>query len=91
MGAYKQKAEFFENYDDEAPSFYNAKTLDECFAELIKTRGWYKGVADADRKKAYYDKTLFLKGDLPDERKRQYLEGAGYSVCQKELWIKKTK
>ena len=46
-----------------------AKTLDECFKELILKRGWSKN-SPYDRRTASRHKKLFLEGALPDEFKR---------------------
>ena len=62
-----------------------AKTLDECFKELILKRGWSKN-SPYDRRTASRHKKLFLEGALPDEFKRIYLQSAGYSIVQPELW-----
>ena len=48
-----------------------AKTLDECFKELILKRGWSKN-SPYDRRTASRHKKLFLEGALPDEFKRIY-------------------
>ena len=55
-----------------------AKTLDECFKELILKRGWSKN-SPYDRRTASRHKKQFLEGTLPDEFKRVYLQSAGYS------------
>lgn len=62
-----------------------SKSLDECFEELISTRGWYKG-SPFDRKSASVHKKLFKEGRLSDELKRIYLHNAGYIKSQPELW-----
>ena len=62
-----------------------AKTLDECFKELILKRGWSKN-SPYDRRTASRHKKLFLEGALPDEFKRIYLKSAGYTIVQPELW-----
>ena len=49
-----------------------AKTLDECFKELILKRGWSKN-SPYDRRTASRHKKQFLEGTLPDEFKRVYL------------------
>ena len=49
-----------------------AKTLDECFKELILKRGWAKN-SPYDRRTASRHKKQFLEGSLPDEFKRVYL------------------
>ena len=43
-----------------------AKTLDECFKELILKRGWSKN-SPYDRRTASRHKKQFLEGTLPDE------------------------
>ena len=53
-----------------------AKTLDECFKELILKRGWSKN-SPYDRRTASRHKKQFLEGTLPDEFKRVYLQSAG--------------
>lgn len=65
--------------------YITSKSLDECFEELISTKGWYKG-SSFDRKKASVHKKLFIEGKLPDEIKRIYLHCAGYVQSQPELW-----
>ena len=45
-----------------------AKTLDECFKELILKRGWSKN-SPYDRRTASRHKKQFLEGTLPDEFK----------------------
>ncbi len=62
-----------------------AKTLDECFTELIAHRGWWKD-SPYDRKSASVHKKLFIQGKLSDEIKRIYLQNAGYTRCQQEMW-----
>ena len=62
-----------------------AKTLDECFKELILKRGWSKN-SQYDRRTASRHKKQFLEGTLPDEFKRVYLQSAGYTIVQPELW-----
>lgn len=62
-----------------------AKTLDECFKELILKRGWSKN-SPYDRRTASRHKKQFLEGTLPDEFKRVYLQSAGYTIVQPELW-----
>ena len=64
------------------------KTLEECFADLITGRAWYKRTG-VDRKTAYRDKLYFQNGELPENKMRYYLTHAGYIMCQPELWIKK--
>ena len=59
-----------------------AKTLDECFKELILKRGWSKN-SPYDRRTASRHKKLFLEGALPDEFKRIYLQSAGYTIVQR--------
>ena len=66
-----------------------AKTLDECFKELILKRGWSKN-SPYDRRTASRHKKQFLEGTLPDEFKRVYLQSAGYTIVQLGLWIVKT-
>lgn len=61
------------------------KTLDECFTELIIHRGWWKN-SPYDRKSASVHKKLFREGRLPDEVKRVYLQNAGYTLYQQEMW-----
>ena len=58
-----------------------AKTLDECFKELILKRGWSKN-SPYDRRTASRHKKQFLEGTLPDEFKRVYLQSAGYTIVQ---------
>lgn len=60
-----------------------AKTLDECFKELILKRGWAKN-SPYDRRTASRHKKQFLEGSLPDEFKRVYLQSAGYTIVQPE-------
>lgn len=64
-----------------------SKTLDECFAELIVRRGWWKN-SPYERKTASLHKRMFLAGKLYDEIKRIYLQNANYELVQKELWRK---
>lgn len=64
------------------------KSIDEAFTELITKRNWYKN-SPYDRRTASYDKEKFTKGELSYERKRIYLESAGYGIIQPEEWIKK--
>lgn len=61
------------------------KTLDECFKDLISKRAWSKN-SSYDRRTASRHKKLFLAGELPDEIKRVYLQSAGYTIVQPELW-----
>ena len=49
-----------------------AKTLDECFKELILKRGWSKN-SPYDRRTASRHKKQFLEGTLPDEFKRVFI------------------
>ena len=58
-----------------------AKTLDECFKELILKRGWSKN-SPYDRRTASRHKKQFLEGTLHDEFKRVYLQSAGYTIVQ---------
>ena len=62
-------------------------TIDACFAEEIKRRGWWNQ-SDFDRKLAFKHKELFFKGKLPYETKKIYLQGLGYKIVQVELWEK---
>lgn len=69
------------------------KTLNECFAELIKPRNradlsptWYSNTG-FDRKTAYRDKVMFEKGELAESKIRFYLSCAGYKLYQPEMWV----
>jgi len=70
----------------------NPKTLNECFAELLKKSTgyplptWYKNTG-VDRKTAYRDKVLFEKGELAESKIRFYLSHAGYKLYQPEMWV----
>ena len=57
-----------------------AKTLDECFKELILKRGWSKN-SPYDRRTASRHKKQFLEGTLPDEFKRAYLQSAAGALA----------
>ncbi len=65
----------------------NSRTIDECFAEIIKDRGWYKNTG-YNRATASLHKQKFLEGTLKYELKRIYLEAKGYKIIQEELWKK---
>jgi hypothetical protein len=67
-----------------------AASLDECFAQVIKKRGWYKN-SSFDRKKAAYHKKMFIEHRLSNEIKKIYLQSVGYEIIQPELWKKKDK
>lgn len=60
-------------------------TIDKCFEHLINTRNWHKD-APYDKRTAWHDKKLFKEGKLSYERKKEYLEAAGYSIVRSELW-----
>lgn len=62
-------------------------TIDDCFAEIIKDKGWYHG-SQYNRKMASKHKMLFLVGKLPYEIKKSYLESLGYKITQPEVWKK---
>ena len=62
-----------------------AKTLDECFKELILKRGWSKN-SPYDRRTASRHKSNSLKERCPMKFKRVYLQSAGYTIVQPELW-----
>lgn len=67
-----------------------AASMDECFAQVIKKRGWYKNSL-FDRKKAAYHKKMFLEHRLPYDIKKIYLQNIGYEIVQSELWKKQIK
>lgn len=61
--------------------------IDDCFAELIRKRGWYKKT-HTDRRLAAFHKKQFLNNELADEKKREYLKNGGYILVQPEKWKK---
>jgi hypothetical protein len=66
----------------------NPKKINECFAELIAERAWYKNTT-ITRKMAYRDKARFRKGELAESKMRYYLTHAGYTLSCAEMWVKK--
>lgn len=63
------------------------KTIDEAMLELIQNRKWYSNT-DSSRTLANIHKERFLKGELPYELKKKYLEAAGYEIVIPEVWKK---
>jgi hypothetical protein len=62
------------------------KTINECFAEVIQRRAWYKDTG-VDRKTAFREKERFEAGELAESKIRFYLSHAGYKLYQPELWV----
>lgn len=67
--------------------YFTAKSLDECFAELLSEKEWYTN-SSYDKETSFHHKDLFLAGKLPDEIKRAYLKSASYELARPELWKK---
>ena len=61
--------------------------LDKCLELEMKKIAWYKG-SKYNEKNAWQHKQLFLKGKLPYEIKKLYLQNLGYKIVQVELWEK---